>query len=43
MTYHAPELVLIGAAQNLVQGPPIARVAPDNSTGLFTSRNTPTL
>jgi hypothetical protein len=42
MTYQAPELVLIGAAQNLVLTT-FGRFAPDNTIGLYSSRNTPTL
>jgi hypothetical protein len=43
MTYQAPELVLIGAAHNLVLALPFPLEAPDNIIGLFRSRNTPTL
>jgi hypothetical protein len=42
MTYHAPELVLIGAAQNLVLTN-FGREVPDNTIGLHFSRDTPML
>jgi hypothetical protein len=43
MTYQTPELVLTGAAHNLVLGNHFAREQLENVIGLFTSRNTPTL
>jgi hypothetical protein len=43
MTYQAPELVLIGAAHNLVLGLVTKREQLDNIAGLLASRNTPTL
>jgi hypothetical protein len=43
MTYQAPELVLIGAAHNLVLTTPIQKEVQDNGVGLLRSRNTPTL
>jgi hypothetical protein len=43
MTYQAPELVLIGAAHNLVLTTPLRLELPDNSAGKLSSRNTPML
>jgi hypothetical protein len=43
MKYQAPELVLIGAAHNLVLTNVVRREFGDTNIGLTLSRNTPTL